>query len=142
MHLAFQRLYHRLGKTSMYKLKHFDCSIYLCFIYVLRYKVTILEHHLITKSGLLVGRNQTSLFVKWIAWLLVLMREYWLNNEGPPLFSSEMVRAYWLDDKWIPLVYHWFRWQKSNTCKLSVLTKVLARWLGSWQVIWDNQTEQ
>ena len=45
----------------------------------------ILERHLVTRSELLVGCDQTSSFVKLSASSSVLVRVYWLDDEGSPL---------------------------------------------------------
>ena len=82
-------------------------------IYVLctcrSYEVIIFECHLITKSELLIGCNQTSFLMKLSALSLVLVRVYWLDNKGSSLYLLVMVRVYWLDDKRTLLVCHWVR---------------------------------
>ena len=61
----------------MYELEGYsDRGIYLCFVYLLRYKVIILKHHLVTKSELLVRRNQTSSSVKLSVLSSVLVSVY------------------------------------------------------------------
>ena len=56
--------------------KHFDCGIYMRFVYLSKYEIIILEHYLVIKNELLVGRNQTSFFVKLSALLVVLIKVY------------------------------------------------------------------
>ena len=61
----------------MYELeKHFGYNIYLCFVYLLKYEIIILKGHLVTKSKLLVQRNQTSFLMKLSTSSLVLVRVY------------------------------------------------------------------
>ena len=100
----------------------------------------ILKRQLIIKSELSVGHNQTFFLLKSLTSSLVLVRVYLLDNKGSSSCSLVLVRIYWLDDKGAPLKYHQVWWQRADTSKLSVLAKVLTRWLGSWQVMRDNQT--
>ena len=79
------------------------------FIHLSRYEVIIFEYHLVTRSEVLVGHNQTSSFVKLSALSSVLVRMYWLDDKGLLLCSLIIVRAYWLDDKETSLIYHWVR---------------------------------
>ena len=89
-HLCYQ-----VGKTSMYKLeKYSGHGIYLCFVYLLRYKVIILEYYLVTRNELLVGYNQTSSFIKSSAPSLILVKAYWLNDKGSSSYSLVMVKVY------------------------------------------------
>ena len=66
----------------------------------------ILERHLVARSDRSIGRNQTSSLVKSSASSLVLVRVYWLDDEGPPSCSSVKVRVYWLDDKGLTPASH------------------------------------
>ena len=77
--------------------------------------------------------NQTSTLVKLSASSLVLVRVYWLDDEGSLLCLSVMVRVYWLDDKRAPLGCHRVWWQRTDTSKLLVLARVFTRWL--WVLI-------
>ena len=52
-----------------------------------------------TRSELLVERNQISSLVKLSVSSLILVRVYWLDDEGSPSCSLVIVKAYWLDDK-------------------------------------------
>ena len=102
-HLTYStphRLCHRPGRASMYESKGYcGCGIYLCLVHLSKYEVIILERHLVTRSELLVGRNQTSSLVKSSASSSVLVRVYWLDDKGSPLCSSVMIRVYRLDDE-------------------------------------------
>ena len=61
----------------MYKSKKYsDCGIYLCFVYLLGYKIIIVEYYLVIKSELLVEYNKTFSFLKLSALLSVLVRVY------------------------------------------------------------------
>ena len=58
MYLIPHRLYHKVGRVFIYELEeHFDCGIYLCFIYLSRYEIIILEYHLLIRNKLLVSQN-------------------------------------------------------------------------------------
>ena len=93
-HLTYQTPYylrHRVSRVSIYKSeRYFSCGIYLYFVYLLGYEVIILKYYLVTRSELLVGRNQISYLVKLSA------------------LSSVLIRIYWLDDKALPSVCHWY----------------------------------
>lgn len=108
MHSNSHRLYHRAGKTFIYKSE--GCShygIYLYFIYLLRYEVIIFKYHLVLRSELLVKRNQTSFFVNTSASSLILLRIYQLNSKGSPSCSLLLVKVYWLDDAKTCLECYW-----------------------------------
>lgn len=66
-------------------LKNFGYDIYLCFVHLSRYEIIIFECQLVTRSKLLIGRKQTSFFVKLLALSLLLVRIYWLDNNSPLL---------------------------------------------------------
>ena len=68
-------LLHKVGRTSIYNLKEYSAySIYLYFIYLLKYEVIIFDCPLVTKGKRLVGYNQNSSFIKLSVLLLVLVR--------------------------------------------------------------------
>lgn len=84
-------LYHKVGKTSIYRLKeYFSCGIYLCFVHLLKYEIIILERYPMTKTELSIRRNQIFSLVKLSGLSLVL------------------VRVYFLDDKGLSLICHWY----------------------------------
>ena len=95
MHLTPHYLYRKVSRSFIYKLEgHFGCDIYLCFVYLSRYKIIILEGHLVIKSELLVTPNETSSFVKLPALSLVLIRVYLLHNKGLSSCLLVIVRTY------------------------------------------------
>ena len=69
----------------------FCSNIYLQIVHLSRYEVIILECHLVTKCDRSVGCNQTSSLVKTSASSLVLVRVYWLDDEGSP----SVCHRYW-----------------------------------------------
>lgn len=99
--------------TSLKKPSGYD--IYLCFVYLSRYEVIILKHHLVTKSELLIGCNQMiSSFMQLSTLLLILIRV--LVRWQRSIFSLLLVLGRVLA-----------KWQKYIFDMLSVVVKVLTR---------------
>ena len=94
-HLTYlipHRQRHRVGRTSMYEPEEHSAMVSICKSSTYRgMRFIILERHLVTKSEQSVGRNQTSFFVKSSASSSVLVREYWLDDEGSP----SVCHRYW-----------------------------------------------
>ena len=63
----------------------------------------IFEYHLVIKSKKVIECNQTFFLMKSSDSSLILIKIYWLNDEGPPSCLLIIVRAYWLDNKDTPL---------------------------------------
>ena len=42
----------------------------------------ILKHHIVIKIELLIRYNQTFYLIKFLAFLLILVKVYWLNDKG------------------------------------------------------------
>ena len=84
-------LYGQSPMWSIYTLEIFSALISICVSSTCRgIMFIILDRHLVIRSELSVGCNQTSSLVK-------------LST-----LSSVLVRVYWLDDKGSPLVCHWY----------------------------------
>lgn len=139
-HSTTYRLWHKVDRASMYKLEHFGYCIYLYFVHLLKYEVIILERHLMRRSELFIGCNQTSSLIKLSTLSSVLVKVYELDDKNPPSCLLVMVRVYWQNNKETLLVCHWVRWWRFDTSKPLVLTRVLAWWLGFWRVIRYNPT--
>ena len=95
----------------------FGCGNYPCFVYLLKNEVIISWASLDgVESELSVGCNRRSSLMKILASSILLVRVYWLDDEGSLL------------------VYHWYwsgllaRWQKSTFGMSLVLVRVLTRW--------------
>ena len=76
-HSTPQHLRHKASRIFIYESEGYSgYGIYLCFVYLSRYEVIILEYYPMTRSKLLIRQNQTSPFVKLSDFSLILVKVY------------------------------------------------------------------